>query len=139
MSNWDFITAFNTEASEWLDKQNLPHPLPSISRMPTTEQITAAWKTFDESGSVWIDGFKWDDPTYQPEHGFKMRGDRATALHILKSICRDCGQLWMYPDTGEPAIIVHEGIAPLSVASFHELCNRFEDSWERFYRTQYGT
>lgn len=139
MANWDLVTAFNSESADWLDGVNLPHPMPSVSRMPTTQRMKAAWQTFDTAKALLIDGFDWDDPDYIPGDGFKMRGNRKIQLYILKSICKYCGQLLMYPDTGEPAIIVDETIEPSSVAHFHEECNKHDDSWERFYRGQYAT
>ena len=139
MANWDFIYAFNSEAADWLDGENLPHPTPSTSLMPTTNQIVNAWRQFDDTQSVLIDGFDWDSPNDTPDDGFKMRGDLTIELEILKSICQSCGQLWLYPDTGTPAIIVDATIDPVRVTEFHKECNQFEDSWERFYRGQYET
>jgi hypothetical protein len=139
MANWDFITEFNSEASDWLEQQNLPHPSVSNSKMPTTQQILSAWKLYDERDSVLIDGFRWDAPDYVPADGFKMRGDRRIELQILRTICEHCGRLWLYPDTGEPAIIVDEATDPEQVSRFHAECGRLEDSWERFYRGQYAT
>ena len=139
MANWDLITAYNSEASDWLSGENLPHPHPSVSRMPTTQQIVAAWESLDNSELVLIDGFEWDDSTYTPDGRFRMRGDRIVQLQILKSVCKYCGQLWLYPDTGEPAIIVDETIDPGNVCQFHQQCSQYENSWERFYRGQYAT
>ena len=139
MANWDFVTLYNVEAEEWLQSMGLPHPARVKSRMPTTQQLIAAWESSGVPDAVLIDGFNWDEAAFEPDDGFRMRGDRRVQLRILKTICSFCGQLWMYPDTGEPAIIVDESLETGKVLRFHEECCKHRDAWDRFYRSQYAT
>jgi hypothetical protein len=135
VANWDFVFSFDQRAANWLDEQDLPHPavFPG-NRLPSAAEVVAAWRRFDCGQRLLIDNFNWDDESFVPDHAFKLRGDRLVALRILVKLAEQCGQLWMYPDTGEPAIIVDSALDPERACELHEEAAKAQDSWQIFYR-----
>jgi hypothetical protein len=94
MANWDFVFPYDQRAADWLDEQDLPHPIVRQgNRLPSTAEVTAAWRQFDTDQLLLINDFKWDDGTYVPEDAFKLRGDLLVALRVLVRLSQDCGQL----------------------------------------------
>jgi hypothetical protein len=53
-------------------------------------------------------------------------------------LCDGCGQLWVYPDTGSPEIVVEAATDPEAVAAMWEEAERAEDAWRSFHERMYG-
>jgi len=85
-----------------------------------------------------IDNFDWDDDAYVPDDAFKLRGDELVELRVLVELSRKCGQLWMYPDTGAPAIVVDAWLNIDYTLRLYMEVYLAGDGWERFYRQMYG-
>jgi hypothetical protein len=141
MSNWDFVVAYDSQATDWLSSQGLPHPpVRSGNRLPSTAEVLSAWQHVDVQQLVLIDGYDWDDDNFVPNLAiFKLKGDRLVALRVLVVLCERCGQLWMYPDTGEPAIVVDSIVDPEQTLRVHAKAGAMENSWKIFYEQMYGT
>ena len=142
MGNWDLAIRYDERATSWLASQGWPHPpARGENRDATTGDIVWALKEtgYDESPPViLIDGIDWNITHFVPTDGFTIRGDRLAAIRVLQKLAEKCGQIWLYPDTGEPAIIVDESTDPDSIFCLHVTCQSVEDSWEEFYRKAYG-
>ena len=138
MANWDFVVTYDTQATDWLRKEGLPFPpIGACNRLPTTEEIGASWKKYDRDKVVLIDNFDWDNNTFCPADYFKIRGDWFVEFSILKDVCQKCGQLWMYPDTGSPAVIFDAAFDIERAVSLYTSLYNADDGWERFYRAMY--
>ena len=54
-----------------------------------------------------ITGFAWEHAVAVPRDGtFTMRGSIEVEAAVLTTVCRRCGQLLLYPDTGAPPVVV---------------------------------
>jgi hypothetical protein len=138
LANWDFVFPYNQRAADWLAEQNLPHPaVRPGNRLPSTAEIVVAWRQFDTGHLLLIDGFDWDDQAFVPDDAFKLRGDRLVAFRMLAKLAEQCGQFWMYPDSGEPAIIVDSAPDAERTCSLHLAAGSTENSWQFFYRGMY--
>jgi hypothetical protein len=62
-----------------------------------------------------------------------MHGDFEVELELLAILSRRCGQLLLYPDTGNPAVIVLPGMDVGRAFKLWEAALEQEDSWEYFY------
>ena len=139
MSNWDFVTAYDSQATDWLAEQRLPFPaVRPGNRLPSTLEITTAWRKYDHDMLILIDNFRWNDDHYIPETYFKMKGDWRVELNVLTDVCNKCGQLWMYPDTGAPAIVIDAMLDVERTLGLYERYYWADDGWERFYAEMYG-
>ena len=139
MANWDFVVPYDTRAAAWLLERQLPHPIVCQgNRLPTTGEVVSAWRHFDLSQSILIDGFDWDDATSVPNESFKIRGDLLVTLQVLVKLCERCGQLWLYPDTGEPAIVVNQSTDAARVVDLLTVAGKTNDSWHYFYNNMYS-
>jgi hypothetical protein len=142
MGNWDLAIRYDERATSWLTSQELPHPRArSQNRHPTTSDIIWALQETGYAKSppvILIDGIDWNAPQFAAGDGFTIRGDRLAAIRVLKKLAQRCGQIWLYPDTGEPAIVVDESTDPESIFHLHAACTSVQDSWEKFYRKAYG-
>lgn len=139
MANWDFVFPYDLRAAEWLAEQALPHPdvIPG-NHLPSTAEVVVAWRLFDKDKSLLIENFNWEDPASVPTDAFRVRGDRFKALQVLAKVSERCGQLWLYPDTGEPAIVVDALTNAREAATTHAEAATMPDSWKYFYATMYG-
>lgn len=136
MSNWDFVFAYDDRAAEWLAAQALPHPaVRPGNRFPTEAEAAAACQTL---------GFGPDSPirvafSRANPGEFKVRGDLLQELRLLRLLCASCGQLWLYPDTGEPAIVVDAALLPERTDATYARALAADDSWAAFHRSMYSS
>jgi len=143
MGNWDLALRYDERATSWLAGEKLPHPVAcSQNRHATTGDIIWALRETGCDASlpaILIDGIDWNDPLSEAKDGFTIRGDRLVAIRLLKKLASRCGQIWLYPDTGEPPIVVDGSTNPELIFRLHEACNSLEDSWREFHRRAYDT
>lgn len=136
MANWDFVFAYDDRAASWLAEQALPHPaVRSGNRLPTEAEVTAACATL---------GFGPDSPlrvefSRANPGDFVIRGDLLLELRLLRLLCVSCGQLWLYPDTGEPAIVVDCALVPERTDIEYTRALAADDSWAAFHRSMYAS
>jgi hypothetical protein len=139
VGNWDFIFSYSDEHSAWLGELGLPSPaVRAGNRLPTTAELEAAWSEVDKDQSVLFDG-DWPPARDQPLQALKVRGDLENSLRVLTALARVCGQLFLYPDTGEPAIVVDAVTVPQATAKAYRESVGGDASWERFYSRMHSS
>lgn len=142
MANWDFVFAYDERAAGWLDEQGYPRPeVLSGNRLPTTADVK--WAASRDSATpeeypLLIDDFDWENNEFVPDDAFKLRGEFNLELEFLTKLCQRCGQLWVYMDTGEPAIVVDDSMSPIVIAETYRKAATMEDSWQYFHEHMYG-
>lgn len=137
MSNWDHVLPYDSQAAEWLAGKGLPHPpVAPGNRLPTQAEVSKAMAAL---------GFTRDSPIhveYEDDDAdsgaFTVRGDLILELRLLQLLGKSCGQLWLYPDTGDPAIIVDARISPELTDAAYQRALRTEDPWACFHRAAYS-
>jgi hypothetical protein len=137
VSNWDFVVPYTTEATAWLVEQGFPHPAAAIgNRAPTLDELNQALAAVDDSlVQVDLEAFQ-----HGPNAGqsFRLRGEIVQELTLLRQLATVCGQLWLYPDTGEPAVIVDESTDPRHVGNAWLRCRAAANAWQAFYVDVHG-
>lgn len=159
MANWRFVLAYDERFAQSLADEGVTHPpVRPGNRMPTLEEIRGAiaqQPTWVEDGrwlpgQLWVreeydapnsyrliiesDSVGWANPAYE---SFHMRGDLAWELTLVHTLCRLCGQLYVFFDSGDPPIILDSASdVPQILAVWREV-NGGEDSWERFCERVY--
>jgi hypothetical protein len=63
---------------------------------------------------------------------FTIRGDLVLELHLLRRLVERVGQMWVYSDSGSPAIVVDPTIDPEAVAAAWIRAASADDSWTEF-------
>lgn len=134
MANWDFILPYDGEAADWLGRQGYPHPpVRAGNRLPTWAEVARVVEAL---------GLPNDAPLAaemsQDGETLKMRGELLLELGLLRGLCAACGQLWLYPDCGSPAIVVDATILPGAVAEAWHASLDAEDCWQAFHQRVYG-
>ena len=158
MANWDFVFAYDTRFEEWLTEQGYPHPpvRPGNHLSTTTDMKWAlgeqtnllvnypAWRDrlyiygLGMDGFVLcIDGFDWDDDTAVPDECFRIRYMSDLQCVLLVTLCQRCGQLYIYRDTGEPAVIFEPESDPSEIYEAYCAAEDAEDAWTQFFGKMY--
>ncbi len=139
MANWDFVFPLNEEALAWLDEQGLAHPpLAAGNRLPSSGEIADAVKTVGAPLEELQVDLDLEDRDRVPDECFKMRGEITAELRVLRRLSESCGQFWMYPDTGEVAVIVDESTDPVVVGALWREATGRDNSWEFFHERRYA-
>jgi hypothetical protein len=157
VANFELLSPYTKDDAAWLDGEGCPHPaVRSGNRMPTTAELRSALETGDEfefddptadddelygtdsNGQGFaISGFDWDRPGSAPDEYIKVRGSEVI-LPALIRLAEKCGQLFLYPDSGAPPIVVEPDLDADAVAELYaEACER-EDGLTYFYEQLYG-
>jgi hypothetical protein len=141
VSNWDFVLPYNHDASAWLTEQGYPHPSPRAeNRLPSTSEIKWAMAELGidtDEPLIVIDDFDGNDDEFVPAEYFKIKGSRLVEIQLLTKLCERCGQLWLYPDTGEPSIVLDARMRPESILILHRESLDEDDPWAAFYESAY--
>jgi hypothetical protein len=157
MANFDLVSSYDEEFASWLEEQGYPHPaVRSGNEMPTTADMKWALKSEhelsfkyprdaegelygeDEDGQTFsISGFDWEEERTIPGDYFTIRGSDVL-LPVLVRLCGRCGQLLLYPDSGDPAIILDASLDAEAVAEVYAEANEQEDPWAYFFEQMYG-
>jgi hypothetical protein len=127
MATWDFVTVYCEEAAAWLADQGYAHPpLRPDNRLPTPDEVEAVARSLDYDWSrLVVDGLGVGD-------SFMLRGDKAAELTLLRRLAERAGQLWLYPGSGDPAIVVDATTDPDAVAAAWHRSLDAPDSWAAF-------
>jgi len=159
MANWHVISAYADNFAAWLRGQGLPHPaVRPGNQIPTTAEMKWALEADERlvfhyptgDGELWarveggtrsagliISGFDWDADRWTPGDHFFIRGSDVL-FSVLIRLCQRCGQLYLYPDSGAPAIVLDARLKPKTVARLHrEACQR-PDPWPYFFERMHG-
>jgi len=159
MSNYDFVRPYDARMKTWLAARGYPHPnVKPRNRFPTRQELFDA---IEASGTLETEGFDFDDDEEEffaveigtpRSKGYEIRiqcfdglgessndaitmhGNIRTELTLLELLSHTCGQLLLYPDTGDPAVVVEPGMDVARVYSLWTNANRQLDPWEYFYR-----
>jgi hypothetical protein len=159
MANWNFVSAYDDDSVAWLREQGYFHPAVRPGNvMPTTAEMKWALEAeetliFDyprsdgqlratrEGGSggtcLVLEGFDWEDARSIPGDYFTVRGSDVV-LSVLIRLCARCGQLYFYPDTGDPAIVLDASLDAEAVAELHAEACEMADGWAYFFEQMYG-
>jgi hypothetical protein len=157
VANFELLSAYTQDDAAWLDCEGCPRPaVRSGNRMPTTAELRWALETGDEfefdepdaddeelcgtdsrGQGFAISGFDWDRPGAAPDEYVTVRGSDVL-LPALVRLAGKCGQLYLYPDSGAPPIVVEPDLDADAVAELYtEACER-EDGLAYFYEQMYG-
>jgi len=92
----------------------------------------------DEAGSGFmVHGFDWDDDRTTPGDHFIVRGTE-TILSVLIRLCERCGQLYVYPDSGAPPIVLDSSMDGKAVVELYAEATEQHDPWTFFFTEMYG-
>jgi hypothetical protein len=159
MSNWNIISPYKRDDAKWLRERGYPRPRAwRGNSMPTTADMKWALESFDtfefeypsgeqelrvdaESGGlIDIRGFDWDAPTSIPGDHFVIQGELGM-LQLLIKLCERCGQLYLYPDTGDPPIVLDASLDPAAVYELWTEANEQDPDkqWTFFFEEMYGS
>jgi hypothetical protein len=128
VANWHLVVAYDERAAGWLTGQGYQHPaVHPGNRLPTLPEIEAAARALSigPDAPLVIDGVGMAD-------SFTIRGDLVLELHLLRKLSEQSGQLWVYPDSGSPAIVVDPSTDPEAVAAAWLAAQSAEDCWAAF-------
>lgn len=135
MANKDFVFAYDQRAADWLQEQGLPHPAArQVNRLPTEAEVAKALGALRLTPRS---SLQVEFPGAVP-NCFTIRGDLVLELRLLRLLCEACGQLWLYPDTGDPAIVVDSTLLPERTDAEYQRALAAEDSWGAFHGSVYG-
>lgn len=156
MANYDFVTPYDAAMAQWLKEQGYPHPIVRASnRFPAKEEIQQA---IAKTGSLEVQdaeareffavkkgtergkGYEtrvgcsdWDRLGQSSKDSITMHGSFRAELLIVEMLSHRCGQLLLYPDTGDPAVIVEPGMDVDRVFRLWKEATARADSWEHFF------
>jgi len=128
VANWHLIVPYDEWATEWLAAHGYRHPpVQSGNRLPTDSEIEEAVQELGitSNAPLYIDGVGVGD-------SFNIRGDLVLELRLLRRLAERVGQMWVYPDSGSPAIVVDPTIDPEAVAAAWLRSESADDSWTEF-------
>ena len=92
----------------------------------------------DASGNGFaIEGFDWDADRTIPGDFFTVYGSEVI-LSVLIRLCERCGQLYLYPDSGAPAIVLDASLEAGAVAELYAETYEMKDAWSYFFENMYG-
>ncbi|MGH7174495.1 MAG: hypothetical protein ACRELG_29870 [Gemmataceae bacterium] len=158
MANFDLISTYTDDDAAWLREQGYPCPIvQQDNEMPTTADMKWALEAeeglsfdypirssedelygVDEEGSGFrIRGFDWDEERSIPGDYFTVYGTM-TILSVLIRLCQRCGQLYVYPDSGAPAIILDASLDSGAVAELYAEAWEQQEAWAYFFEKMYG-
>ena len=160
MANYDFVFVYDQALAAWLRDEHLPHPpVAAGNRLPSTadmlwalRQQAALARDYRQDGDeLWafgsadpkhyellITGFEWEHAVAVPRHGtFTMRGSIEVEVAVLTTVCRRCGQLMLYPDSGAPPVVVDAATDAQRVAAVWTAARQQPDSWRYVFEQLY--
>jgi hypothetical protein len=159
VANFDLVLTYTEDVAAEFRNNGLPHPpVAAGNEMPSTNDLLWALESLDnadydvpERGEGDLDvsdtqgrhrfrigGFDWEDRRTTPGDSFVIYGRGPLSFALLIKLCERCGQLVLYPDSGDPAVVFD---AEWDVQAVYELyCEavREEDSWRFFFEQAYG-
>jgi hypothetical protein len=160
MANFDLVFVCDKKAAEEFDKHGLPHPkVRRGNEMPTTADLLWAIDSLDhanydrlpdgdeglyvkdlnEGYGIRIENFDWHNKNSIPGEYFTMYGRCTLTLEILIKLCERSGQLLLWPDSGEPPIILDATMDAQEVFDLHcEASDKGPDAWRFFFEQMYG-
>lgn len=83
---------------------------------------------------VLIHCFDWDELNVNKTTSITMRGNFPLELFLVRRLTERCGQLVLYPDTGDPPVVVESGDDIGRTASVWLEAVNEEISWAEFYQ-----
>lgn len=134
MANWHIVVPYDDRATDWLAEQGYPHPPARPgNRLPTGAEVEQAVRAL---------GLPPDVPLAidfaRNGESLTVRGDLLLELRVLHKLCERCGQLWVYPDCGSPAIVIDAVSSPEFIAEAWLTSLDANDSWQAFHGRAYS-
>ena len=128
MGNWNIVMQYDDQAAAWLSDEGYQHPPVSPgNRLPTPLEIEEATNAI----GIEADAMLLVDDSGLPR-SISVRGDLVLQLRLLHRLSGKSGQLWLYPDSGSPAIVIDSAIDPESVAAAWLRSLNAPDPWAAF-------
>jgi hypothetical protein len=157
VANFELLSPYTDDDAAWLDGEGCPHPVVRPgNRMPTTADLRWALEEGDEFAfddptgddkelygtdkrgqGFAVSGFDWDRPGSAPDDYIKVRGSEVLLPALIRLAGR-CGQLFLYPDSGAPPIVIEAGLDAEAVAQVYAEACEMEDGLAYFYERMYG-
>jgi hypothetical protein len=161
VANFDMVFVYDRKVAADLNKRKLVHPgVRRGNRMPTTGDLRWAvdaldnatydvsprpdddeWSVQEANEEYWIriGGFDWAKPTSIPGESFVIYGGTSRlGIAIVIKLAERCGQLVIWPDSGDPPIIVDgDDDATIVADCYHEFLEQ-SDEWETYFERMYG-
>ena len=129
MANWHFVFPYGQDAADWLASEGYPHPpVRPGNRLPTWAEVERAVRIL----RLPPDAPLVIKPSADGE-SLLMRGDMLLELRVVRWLSEFCGQQWVYPDCGSPAIVIDASSSPEPLARAWLASLIAEDSWRSFY------
>ena len=129
MANWHLVVPYDKAAADRLASEGFPRPPARPgNRLPTWAEVEHATQAL---------GTPPDAPLVielsADGESRKMRGDVLARDALLRWVSELCGQLWVYPDCGSPAIVIDSSSSPEPLAAAWIASLDAEDSWQSFH------
>ena len=141
MANWDHVLPYDEQVWEWLESECYPHPaVQPGNRLPSSGDVKWALSGAGIPANAFLvidDNFDWNNNAFIPK-ALRMRGESLLELRLLTKLSERCGQLLLYPDSGEVAVVVDRSLDPQLVASLREDLSSAENGWRRFFAQLYA-
>jgi len=156
MANFDLVFVYDKRFAAYFEERGLPHPkvgakneMPNANdllwaidalefadydRIPYSDDDELLVDHIDDGYGIRIAGFDWANRHYVPGDDFAIYGRGPLSLAILIKLCERCGQLLVYPDTGEPPIVLDATMDADAIYTLHSQGN----SWKEFFEAMYG-
>ena len=83
---------------------------------------------------VLIECHNWEELNVDPRRSITMRGNFPLELFLTQQLTECCGQLLLYPDTGDPPIVLEPGDDVEVFATAWLESVKAEESWADYYR-----
>lgn len=83
---------------------------------------------------VLIHSYRWDELNVNETASITMRGNFPLELFLVRRLTERCGQLVLYPDTGDPPVVIESGDDVGRIASVWLEAVSDQISWAEFYR-----
>lgn len=159
MANFDLIYSYSSEIAEEFAEHGLPHPavapgnempstdqlyqvldeLPHADYEPPTEPVDQLMvRDIEEDYGIAIASFDWLDRQSIPGDHFIVYGRGLITFEILLALSESCGPLVLYPDSGEPPVILSQGMDAQTVYELHQKAIEREDGCEWLTEQIYG-
>ena len=157
MANFEILSPYTEDDAAWLGKQGCLRPaVRPNNRMPTTADLRWALEAEDEfefdyptaddeelhgtdrrGHGFAVSGFDWDRLESAPDESVAVRGSDVL-LPVLIRLAGRCGQLFLYPDSGAPPIVIEAGLDAEAIAEVYAEACDLDDGLAYFYEQMYG-
>jgi hypothetical protein len=159
MANFDLVISYTEEVAADFGERGLPHPpVAAGNEMPSTSDLLRALNALENvefdvpdrgeddlyvqdaerDHGIRIRGFDWEDRRTTPGDSFAIYGRGPLSFALVIKLCERCGQLVLYPDSGDPPVVCDAAWDAEAVHELYREAVQEEDSWRFFFEQAYG-